>query len=141
MKTRLITNQKIKATFDSYPDEIRKSLLSLRELILKVGNRSNCIGRVDESLKWGEPSYSTIDGSPIRLGWDEKRPDQFAIYFHCQTRLVSTFRKLYPDTFHFEGNRAITFHKADQIPEKELIHCIELAQSYHRVKKLPLLGT
>ena len=31
---------------------------------------------------------------------------QYAVYFHCQTDLVETFRELYPE-LSFSGNRAI----------------------------------
>lgn len=98
------------------------------------------IGRVEESLKWGEPSYATLAGSPVRLGWSEKEPEKVGVYFHCQTKLVSTFREVYPEVFTLEGNRGIVFSVGDVIPEKELRHCLELAFTYHRRKKLPLLG-
>ena len=62
------------------------------------------------------------------------------MYFNCNTSLVDTFRELYGDVFMFEGNRAIVFGEADEIPVAELKHCISLALTYHRVKRLPLLG-
>lgn len=135
-----IENPAVAAAFNSFPKEIRKRLLELRKLILSAGNRLDPIGKVEESIKWGEPSYSTIRGSSVRLGWNKKDPDTFGIYFHCQTKLVSTYRVLYPKLFSFEGNRAIIFHRNDRIPVKELKHCIELAHSYHRRKNKPLLA-
>lgn len=131
---------KVLEFFNACPPEIQKRLKQLRELIFSVGNGIDPIGTVEETLKWGEPSYATISGSPIRLGWKSKDPQRFAMYFHCQTKLVSTFRILYPDTFSFEGNRAIVFRVEEPFPEKELTGCIELAHSYHRRKNLPLLG-
>ena len=62
------------------------------------------------------------------------------MYFNCNTSLVDKFRELYGDVFMFEGNRAIVFGEADEIPVAELKHCISLALTYHRVKRLPLLG-
>lgn len=130
----------IAAIFLSYPPAIRERLMELRETILSVGRGLGEISSVQETLKWGEPSYSTIAGSTVRLGWKEKSPEHYCLFFHCQTKLVSTFRELYPDTFSFEGNRAITFHQQDSIPQDKIRSCIEIALTYHRRKKLPLLG-
>ena len=57
------------------------------------------------------------------------------MYFHCQTTLVDTFKEIFRDDFKFEGNRAIVFEKTDQVPVKELRHCISLALTYHLNKK------
>ncbi|MDQ8181188.1 DUF1801 domain-containing protein [Pelagicoccus sp. SDUM812005] len=140
MTSRHIDNPEVAAVFDSYPPEPRQRLLELRSLILAVGKRIDGIVAVEESLKWGQPSYSCLSGSSIRLGWDRKSPETISLYFHCQTKLVRTFRALYPKSFTFVGNREIRFHKNDPIPAKELEHCLELAHSYHRIKNLPLLG-
>lgn len=48
--------------------------------------------------------------------------------------------ELYPDTFEFEGNRAIVLRETTELPVAPLKHCISLALTYHRRKKLPLLG-
>ena len=53
------------------------------------------------------------------------------MFFHCQSRLVESFRFLYPQTFTFEGKRALLFGLRDKIPEDELRHCIALALTYH----------
>jgi hypothetical protein len=63
-------------------------------------------------------SYLTTDsgsGSMVRI--DSKGSGgQYAMYFHCQTDLVATFRLMYPYVFKFEGNRAITFNDAGVLP-------------------------
>jgi len=137
--SRPIINPKVAEFFNAVPEPARQRLLDLRRLVMAVGDRVDPLG-VNESLKWGEPSYSTVSGSPVRLGWKRQDPERFALYFHCQTTLVSTFRELYPEAFTFEGNRAIVFQKNDPIPEVELQTCIELALTYHRRKRRPLLG-
>ncbi|MBC2607523.1 DUF1801 domain-containing protein [Pelagicoccus albus] len=140
MDSKPITNQKVATFFDALPSDIRTRLEEIWELILAVGSRIDPILKVEETLKWGEPSYATIAGSPVRLGWKTKDAELFAVLFHCQSKLVSTFRTLYPNTFRFEGNRAIVFHKDDPLPTAELEKCLELALSYHKVKNMPLLG-
>ncbi len=57
-------------------------------------------------------------------------PGQYAVYFHCQTNLVDTFRELYPD-LKYSGNRAILLDAKDKLPEAELRHCVGLALTYH----------
>ena len=95
---------------------------------------------LEETLKWGEPSYLTKFGSTIRIDWKPSAPKHYAMYFHCQSKLVATFKEVYPHTFHYQGNRAIVLDIKAKLPEKELKHCITLALTYHKVKHLPLLG-
>ncbi len=112
----------------------------LRQLILDTAAETEGVDEVEETLKWGEPSYLSPSGSTVRIAWKKKTPDQYAIYFHCRTNLVDTFRELYSDRFRFEGNRAIVFFVNEELPIEELKHCIALSLTYHRRKHLPLLG-
>ena len=114
--------------------------MRLRELIFDVAEGNPDIGDLQETLKWGEPSYLADEGSTVRIGWKESRPEYYAIYFNCNTKLVDTFREVYSDLFNFEGNRAIVFHKEDKVPTRALEHCILLSLQYHKIKHLPLLG-
>lgn len=74
------------------------------------------------------------------MGWKEKAPDQYAVYFKCTSKLVPTFREVYGDTFRYEKNWAILLAVDEAVPVKALKACITLALTYHRVKHLPLLG-
>lgn len=114
----------------------------LRQLILDTAREIAEVGVLEETLKWGEPSYLTIPktGSTIRIDWKRKTPDQYAMYFHCKTTLVDTFKEIYGDTFRYEGNRAIIFNMDDDIPVEELKHCIALSLSYHQRKHKSMLG-
>lgn len=125
--------------FASYPKEAKAGLLSLRTLIYKTAKNMSA-GDITESLKWGEPTFATKIGSPIRMDWKEKNPEKIAIYFNCNTKLVDTFRTLYPEVFEFEKNRAIHLKLGQALPETELTHCIDLALSYKKCKHLDLLG-
>jgi hypothetical protein len=49
--------------------------------------------------------------------------------------LVGQFRELYPDTFAYEGQRAMHFGAKDRLPVRELRHCIALALTHHLRKK------
>lgn len=125
--------------FDSYSADIRTKLLSLRQLILEVAETTDGVGALEETLKWGQISYLTSEtgsGSLIRLDQHRGSATDYALYFHCQTTLVDTFRELFPQQFRFEGNRALVFDVRKTIPAKQLRHCIELALTYHLSKKV-----
>ena len=126
--------------FDNYPDKVRKKMLRLRQLILETATELDDITTLEETLKWGEPSYITKYGSTLRMDWKSNKPDQYAMYFKCTSRLVETFKIVFMDKFVYEGNRAIVFKMDDQIPKNELKKCIRAALSYHKVKQLPTLG-
>jgi hypothetical protein len=92
------------------------------------------VGPLEEALKWGQPSFLTTQsrsGSTIRIDRAKGNDDQYAIYFHCQTNLVRTFRELYPKKFDYEGNRAVVLDANKKPDEKALAHCIALALTYH----------
>ena len=136
---RLDTNPLVIEKFKSYPKEIKPKLNYLRELILETASE-NAISELEETLKWGEPSYLAKKGSTLRIDWKAKSPNQYAMYFKCTSKLVETFREVFGDTFKYEKNRAILFELEDKVPKKELKECIRLALTYHSVKHLPLLG-
>jgi len=135
-----IKNAVVAKVFKNYPKHMRKKLLFLRQLVLDTASETEGVGIVEETLKWGEPSYVTKSGSTVRMDWKESSPHQYAMYFQCKTKLVDTFKELYRDDFKFEGNRAIVFDEDDEIPIDELKHCISLSLTYHSRKHLPMLG-
>ena len=120
--------------FVGYPSAIRAKLMYLRQIILETAAETDGVGSIEETLKWSEPAYvtsATGSGSTIRIDWKKKEPNQYAMYFNCKTNLVETFRTLFPNDFTFEGNRAIVFQDADEIPTDSLKFCIAAALTYH----------
>jgi hypothetical protein len=136
----LTSDPKVATIFENYPKGVKEKMLHLRDLVLNTALETMGLEKLEETLKWGEPSYITKNGSTLRMDWKEKTPDQVAVYFKCTSKLVSTFKAIYKDKFNFEGNRAIVFKLNENIPEKELKHCMEMALTYHKIKNLPLLG-
>ena len=127
------SDPKVAAAFSSYPKRLRDKLLALRRLILDTAKTTDGVGTLEETLKWGQVSYLTSaskSGSTIRIDQVRAEPDRYAIYFHCQTNLVETFRELYPE-LSFVGNRCILLDAADELPKDELRHCVGLALTYH----------
>ncbi|MFD2564690.1 DUF1801 domain-containing protein [Aquimarina rubra] len=133
-------NPAVKKVYQNYPDHVREKIEHLRNLIIETANEISGITSLEETLKWGEPSFLAKKGSTIRIHWKEKQPNQYAMYFQCTSKLITTFKVLYKETFQFEGNRAIIFPMRFTIPEKELKTCITAALTYHTVKHLPTLG-
>lgn len=128
----------VAAAFDAYPKPVRSKLLALRKLILDTAKTTKGVGTIEEALKWGQPSYPTSQsksGSTIRIDQVKAVPGQYAVYFHCQTNLVGTFRELYPELT-YSGNRAILLDAADRLPDAELRHCVGLALTYHLGKRV-----
>jgi Domain of unknown function (DU1801) len=120
--------------FDAYPRDVRARLLELRQLIFDTAAATNRVGTLEETLRWGEPSYLTTQsksGSMVRMHWKPSDGDRFGMYFHCQTNLVATFRELYPTELQFDGNRSLRFERGAALPLDVLRHCIALALTYH----------
>ncbi|MGD1843746.1 MAG: DUF1801 domain-containing protein [Thermonemataceae bacterium] len=111
----------------AYPEVVRSKLKALRQLIVEVAESLPEIQQIEETLKWGEPSYIVQGGSTIRMDWKPKMPQQYALYFNCNTRLVETFKVVYGDLFNYEGKRAILFDLEDEIPKEEIKACIQIA--------------
>jgi Domain of unknown function (DU1801) len=120
--------------FATYAPAPRKKLIELRDIIYQVAATTEGVGTLGEALRWQQPSYLTPEtgsGSTIRIDAVKGQPDRYAMYFHCQTGLVDHFKQIYPNTFKYEGNRAMIFNVADELPQDELRHCVSLALTYH----------
>ena len=136
----LTSDPRVKDVFKNYPKFVGEKMEHLRKLVLEAAAEIDGLDHLEETLKWGEPSYLTKHGSTVRMDWKSKKPEQYALYFKCTSKLVETFRTVYKDTFQFEKNRALVFQLDENIPKDAVKHCIQMALSYHKVKHLPLLG-
>jgi hypothetical protein len=122
----------VAAVFDACPGPLKAKLLALRKLILDTARTTEGVGPIEEALKWGQASYLTSEsksGSTIRID-RVKSANEVAVFFHCQTKLVDTFRDLYPE-LRYSGNRAILLDAEKKLPEAALRHCVALALTYH----------
>ena len=128
---------RVEAIFSTYPDPVKAKLLALRRLIFDTADTTEGVGALEETLKWGQPSYLTTEsksGSTIRIDQVKAEAGRYAVYFHCQTDLVETFRELYPE-LRYGGNRSILLDAGEKLPEKALRHCVALALTYHARKR------
>ncbi len=126
---------RVAAVFRGYPPKLERRLLELRALIFKTAASTEGVGALEETLKWGQPSYltrQTKSGTTIRIDQRRSSPDEYAMYVHCQTTLIEDFRVMFPEAFQFEGNRSIIFSVNERVPKAALSRCIAAALTYHR---------
>jgi len=136
-KITIIESQDVQKKLDVYPQHVRKRMIEVRNLILKTAEKTPGVTIIEESLKWGEPSYAVKGGSPVRFDWKPKLPDHYMIYFNCKTDLVASFRLAYGDLFSYEKNRAIVLNLEGELPKKEIQNCLQRAFLYQKVKSNP----
>ena len=133
-------SQQVADVTADYPADAKAVFSKVRQLVLDVAKDTVGVDKTEETLKWGEPSYLAEGGSTVRMKWSDKNPEQFSLYFNCNSILVETFKELYLDEFEYDGNRAMSFSIDKPVPEDALKHCLSMAMQYHKLKKLPLMG-
>jgi len=130
---RPFASDAVAAAFAALPPDAREGLLVLRALILSTGDDLPRIGRVQEALRWGQPAYLTPDsksGTTIRLGVPKKA--RFALFVHCQTRLIADYITMFPGQDRIDGTRAILFDSAARIDPQRHGWLIRRALTYHK---------
>ncbi|WP_282039132.1 DUF1801 domain-containing protein [Saccharicrinis aurantiacus] len=137
---KLKTDPEVEAVYANYPDFVKGKMRYLRQLVIETAEETAEVLVLEETLKWGEPSFVTKNGSTLRMDWKEKTSEQYAMYFQCTSRLVDTFRLVFDRKFQYEGKRAIVFQLNQDIPALELKECIKATLIYHKVKDLITLG-
>lgn len=128
----------IDAIFAGYAEPAGTRLRALRQLILDTARVTPGVGPVEETLRWGQPSYLTSksgSGSTIRIDAVKGSSDRYALYVHCQTDLLATFRAHYGQALSYEGERALVFDAGHPVDEGVVAHCISLALTYHLRRK------
>jgi len=129
----------IKNVIEQYPKAAQEVFNQLHQCIYTAAQELN-INTIEETLKWGEPSFLVKSGSTIRIDWKAKTPDHIYIFFNCKSLLVPTIRELYSDTLHTIDNRAIRLDLQGSIDKQALTHCFSMALNYHNIKNKTLLG-
>ncbi|HEV8332542.1 MAG TPA: hypothetical protein VGQ22_14040 [Steroidobacteraceae bacterium] len=77
--TTVFENARVAGVFAGYPPQLRPRLLALRHLIFEVARQTDGVGKLQETLKWGEPAYVTAEsgsGSTIRINRHRKQDGQ-----------------------------------------------------------------
>lgn len=123
----------ILAAFEQVEPNARAVLLDIRALILETTNNSAEIGAIDETLKWGQPSYlpkKARIGSTLRL-WVDKDDGHPTLFVNCQTDLLDQIREIYPSQFRYGGARAVSLCGTLADVRAPVSHIILLVLTYH----------
>ena len=126
-------NASVADAFGAFPDPVRDQLLQARALIFDVVASHPELGHVEETLKWGQPSYNlpaSKSGTPIRLGLTKS--GSAAVFTHCQTKVMAEFQAIADPSFEFDGNRAFLLPEGEEVPKAALAQLIESALTYRR---------
>ncbi|MEM5469237.1 DUF1801 domain-containing protein [Celeribacter marinus] len=118
-------SSEIAHVYDACPAPVRATLLALRTMIYAEAVQLGV--PVTESLKWGQPSYATPKGTPLRLG--HLKTGGAAIYSHCQSRVIPELRDLAPD-LNYDGTRAVHLDPDHALPVAPLRLMIRRALTY-----------
>ncbi len=123
----------VKDIFEKFPLDIQESFMKIRDLIFEVAACSQEIGELTEDVRWGQISYLTLatkSGSLIRIDVYGSLKNKLALFFHCQTTLISEFRQQFPNTFEYESNRALIVDVRNGYDQQALRTCIQRALTY-----------
>ncbi len=122
-------DEKVAAAYEALPEETRSGALALRELIFETAATLQRAQPLEEALRWGQPAYLAPKGSTIRLGGHKAA--KFALFVHCQSRLMGDFTSAFPGEDQIEGSRAVLFETLDQIDSTRHGWLIARALTYH----------
>ena len=128
----------VAAAFATFSDAQRTALFQLREWIFDLAERLPDVGGVEETLKWGQPSYlgkRPRVGTTIRLG--APNAAHVAFYVNCQTTLVDQYRALLApsSSIAFEKSRAVLFPVNAPLPHDDIRLFFQMALRYHLDKR------
>jgi len=140
MKPPPVADPDVRAVYDAYDPALRKSLMAVRRIMYAAAAGTPDVGPLIETLKWGQISYLPAKpriGTTVRIDKAADPESGVALFFHCQTNLLDTFRERYPDIFVYIGNRSMELRHDWKAHTGELQHCVGLALSYHVWKSKP----
>ena len=124
----------VAAVFAAIPQDARRRLADIREMIFDAAAEDERVGALTETLKWGEPAYLTEEsgsGSTVRLGLLRSEPECVAIFFNCRTTIVEDIRQRFGGLFQYEGRRAVLLPLAVALLKPEIERILAIALTYH----------
>jgi len=64
---QITRNPIVEDVFSAYPDDVKDQMIKLRKLVFDTAKEIDHVNAIEETLKWGEPSYLTKIGSTLRM--------------------------------------------------------------------------
>ncbi|WP_170341241.1 DUF1801 domain-containing protein [Ruegeria arenilitoris] len=127
---RSFDDPNVASAYEAFAADTRRGALVLRDLVLATAQELQPAVSVTEALRWGQPAYLSPKGTTIRLGGHTSA--RFALFVHCQTRLIGEFTSAFPGADRIDGNRAILFDEVGKIDPVRHGWLIARALTYHR---------
>lgn len=120
-------SKQVQAVLDNMPPQMRKGAIALRHLIYDTAAQ---LGQnpPQESLKWGQPSYVSTQGTPLRIA--ASKHGAFGLFAHCQSTVISEFAQIFGNDFAIQGNREVSFANVADIQPDKLKQLIVHALTY-----------
>lgn len=138
MKRKPFPNKQVASVFEGYPKNLRTKLDRMRQLVFEVAKETEGVGPLNETLKWGSPSYLTHEtqsGTTVRIDRISWQKDKYGVFVHCQSGVMEQFKSAFGNDYTYDGKRGIILDSKDDIPEEAVRHFIWLALTYHLRKK------
>lgn len=123
--------------FASWSEPAQKAAWDCRTLFHDIA-AENALGALDESLKWGQPSWRPKrlrTGSTLRMSWSPASPDRLALFVDCKTDLAARMQEIYPDLPANDGRRALAVDLRAELPRQALAHLAQMTFTYHLKKR------
>lgn len=121
-----------------WPDAAQARLWACRALFHQIAQDAK-VGRLDETLKWGQPSWRPVaprTGSTLRAGWHSDRAQMLSLFVDCKTDLAARMRDFYPHLPLNDGRRHLAVAIEGPLPQQALSHLAEMTFTYHRARRL-----
>ncbi|MEP5732549.1 MAG: hypothetical protein ABJL67_24625 [Sulfitobacter sp.] len=121
-----------------WSDPAQQAVWICRTLFHQISTERD-IGPLDETLKWGQPSWRPVrprTGSTLRMGWRQADADHLAFFVDCKTNLAAQMQDIYPDVFQNDGKRALLLPLSRPFAEQAVAHLAELTFTYHQRKRV-----
>ncbi|WP_299042453.1 hypothetical protein [uncultured Tateyamaria sp.] len=125
------------ARIETWPQPAQTQFVKLRQIVHDVATSAE-IGPLDESLKWGQPSWRPKRarvGSTLRVDWSPSTPDRLLAFVDCKTNLAAQMDTRFPGQFHNDGRRALGFDLDKPLDEDAVWQLVHLTLTYHRAKR------
>lgn len=124
-------SEAVAKAFDDFEPKVGAALLELRELVFVVAAEIDRLAGVEESLKWGQPSYAPKPktGTPIRLGLTKSGDPTLLV--HCQTSLVADLEADNAHGLRTTDNRAVILPEHGVMDHPGLRGFVRAALTYH----------
>ena len=121
----------------TWPVSAKEMLWRCRAIFHDVAEQAK-VGTLDETLKWGQPSWrpsKSRTGSTLRIDWNPKFPDRLSFFVDCKTDLAARMQTLYPDLPENDGQRHLAITLSAPLPEQAITHLADMTFTYHRAKR------